>query len=299
MSLLNLTSDGLPNILVVLYGTVARTRALMTREELLERVAPANLAHEGGRMAAQTLNRWTELGLFCIKAQNVTLASAPTSDFGDDAELIAVVRKAACQRALAAENNVDLWAQEGASAADLTRSLAWLLAQDVYQTEFKNLEQLELEQMGDSSRRLMQNTTRVTGLQYWSHFLGFVRQPGGGVIDPTVAVRDVLSQCLQPGEGMLANAFIARLAELLPVLDGGRFRRAVEAEIRSETLPVLAPEQLSSSLSRTLLYLMHGQDIVLERRADTGSSIVLTGRGGLRADHRYHWVRRPDAKGLQ
>jgi hypothetical protein len=299
MSLLNLTNDGLPNVLVVLYATVARARAPITNDELLEEVAPPNLTAEGGKMARQTLNRWTELGLFSLQGKNVTLSSAPESDLRTDAELVASVRKASRMRALAAENNVDLWAQESARAADLTRSLAWLLAQDVYRTGFKDLEQREQEQMVDQTRRLMQNDTRRNGLQFWSHFLGFVRQPGGGDIDPTVAVRDVLPQCLQRGEDMPAEAFVARVAELLPVLDGGQWRRAVEAQVRPEALPELAPGQVSSSLSRALQCLVLAQELILEPRADTGSSIVLTGQGGLRGDLRFHWVRRPGKEKLQ
>lgn len=299
MSLLNLTNDGLPNVLVVLYAAVARARTSMPPDELVEHVAPRDLAHEAGRMARQTLNRWIELGLFTIDGQNVTLSSAPGSDLRNDSDLVAEVRNAARKHALDAQNNADLWGKESARAADLTRSLAWLLSQDVYQTAFKDLERLEQEQMIDQNRRLMQNTTRLNGLQYWAHFMGFARQPGGGDIDPTVAVRDVLPQCLKPGEDMPADAFVARLAELLPVLDGGRYRRAVEAEVRSEALAALAPEQLSSSLSRALLCLMYGQDVVLEKRADTGSSIVLTGRSGIRSDYRFHWVSRPATGSLK
>ena len=38
MSLLNLTSDGLPNILVVLYAAIAKARAPMIAKELIEAI---------------------------------------------------------------------------------------------------------------------------------------------------------------------------------------------------------------------------------------------------------------------
>ena len=63
MSLLNLPSDGLPNVLVVLYSTVALARSPLTADEVLDRVAPAGVITEP-RMARVTLNRWIELGLF-------------------------------------------------------------------------------------------------------------------------------------------------------------------------------------------------------------------------------------------
>ena len=244
-------------------------------------------------MARQTLNRWTELGLFRLDQQKVTLADPPDSDIRDDFELISAVRRAARKRAFAPENNLDLWASEGSRAADLTRSLAWLLAQDVYRTTFKDLEQREMDQIVDSGSRLLQNDTRLNGLRFWSHFLGFVRQPEGGDIDPTVAVRDCLSEVLKPGEDLPVDSFIARLSEVIPVLDRGVWRRAVESRIRPESLPPLAAEQLSSGLSRAILCLRVDEEVVFEQRADTGSSIVLTGQSGIRSDFRFHWVRRP------
>ena len=63
MSLLNLTNDGLPNLLVVLYSTVALARSPLTTDELLDAVAPASVVADA-HMARATLNRWTELGLF-------------------------------------------------------------------------------------------------------------------------------------------------------------------------------------------------------------------------------------------
>jgi len=295
MSLLNLTNDGLPNVLIVLYGVVARARTTLTRDALLDTVAPPGVSD--GKMARQTLNRWTELGLFMEEDAGVTLTVPPATDLRDDAELLLAVRTAARQVALAETNNTDLWAKQGGKSADLTRSLAWLLAQDVYRTRFDALEGLELTQISDSDIRLLQNNTRRNGLQYWGHFLGFVRQPGGGDIDPTVAVRDSLAQCIGPGEEMPASHFVDRLAAALPVLDGGSWRRTVEARLEMDALPTLAEGQLSTSLSRALINLMMDEVLEFQNRADVGTSIVFTGRDGLRADYRYSWVRRTKVKG--
>jgi hypothetical protein len=293
MSLLNLTNDGLPNVLVVLYQAVVRAKSPMTRDDLLETVAPRGVAHEDGKMARQTLNRWTELGLFREDADAViSLANAPTLDVRDDRQLLSSVRRAARWCTLSAANNEDLWAAEGARAADLTRSLAWLLAQDVYRTTFAALEELELKQIADPQARLMRNDTRRNGLQFWAHFLGFVRQPGGGDIDPTVAIRETLPECIGPGEDMPAVVLVERLAEALPVLDGGRWRIAVESRLERQALPLLAEGQLSASLSRALIAMMMEEEVSFENRADVGRSIVFTGRDGLRPDYRYSWVTR-------
>ena len=291
MSLLNLASDGLPNILVTLAATLQRARKPLTRAELLARIAPEGIAHEDGKMARQTLNRWLELGLFAEVDEAVRLTQPLETSAGDEAALLAAVRLAARRRALSEDNNADLWAHVQAKAADFTRSLAWLLAQDVYRFSFGDIETLEATQIADTESRLMRNNTRQNGLKYWGHFLGFVREPGGGQIDPTCAIRESLSRCIADGEGMPASGFIRNLAEELPVLDGGRWRVAVEDRLNRQALSALAEGQLSTSLSRALRNLSMQGILAFENRADVGRTIVLTGRDGLRSDYRYSWVR--------
>lgn len=294
MSLLNLTNDGLPNVLVVLYATVGRSKRAMSRDEVLEAVAPVRVAHDDGKMARQTLNRWTELGLFAEVDGVVRLSETPGSPLDSESGLLFATRNAARRCALDPLNNPDLWARQSAKAADFTRSLAWLLAQDIYRTGFKDLESLESEQVADPEVRLMQNGTRRNGLQVWGHFLGFIRQPGGGDVDPTVAIRESLDECLGTGgDGAPATDFVQRLAEVLPVLDWGKWRRAIESRLNPDALPAMSEGQLSTSLSRALVNLMLNEQLEFTNRADVGRSIVLTGRDGERPEYRFSWVRRP------
>lgn len=297
MSLLNLTNDGLPNVLVVLYSTVALARSPLTVNELLEAVAPLGVVSDRD-MARVTFTRWVELGLFQSDdaEERVTLAQAPVSDTKNDFEIVRATRVAARQCALSEANNQDLWARKSARAADLTRSLAWMLAQDVYRMRFSDAQSLEMKQVTNHDLRLMQNDTRKNGLQFWGHFLGFVRQPGGGDVDPTLAVRETLPTCIAAGEEMPATEFIERLGKRLPVLDGGVYRLAVEAQLENSALPSLQSGQLSTSLSRAMFSLIVDETLQFENKADVGSSIVFTGRDGLRADHRYSWVRRPERR---
>ncbi len=294
MSLLNLTVDGLPNLLVVLYSTVASARSPLTTDEVLDIVAPPGVVAES-RMARVTLNRWIELGLFRMddSGHRVVLNREPETAMKNDADIVRAARFAARECALSEANNPDLWARESARAADLTRSLAWLLAQDVYRLRFSEAQSLELKQVANDDLRLMQNDTRKNGLQFWGNFLGFVRQPGGGDVDPTLAIREELPACIDTGEEIPAVDLVERLALRLPVLDGGIYRMAVEAQLEKDALPSLQAGQLSTSLSRALFGLMIDQTLQFENRADVGRSIVLTGRDGIRSDQRYSWVRRP------
>lgn len=140
MSLLNLTSDGLPNILVVLYAAIAKARAPMIAKELIEAIAPESVVKDA-RIARTTLNRWTDLGLFKEDPDTKVLAlhRPPPTDMKSEADIVRAVRMEARHVALSEANNGDLWAREEARAADLTRSLAWLLALDVYRQGAENL----------------------------------------------------------------------------------------------------------------------------------------------------------------
>ena len=168
MSLLNLTNDGLPNVLIVLADWLCKERGGLEETELLGLVGAAEAVQEP-RMVRQTMNKWIELGLF-VKTGSVV-------DFPDLGEkwkgmsrpqFICALRRRARQCVFARPNNEKLWAVEGAKCADLTRALSWLLLQDIYKTSVgPTLEALEHQQIIDPTLRLVQNDTRRNGLQKW------------------------------------------------------------------------------------------------------------------------------------
>lgn len=293
MSLLNITNDGLPNILAVLHATVLRSAKPISEADLLESVSPTVIVEDDAQMARNTLHRWTELGLFLRENGLVTVKEKLPGRRSSALEILPFTRRMACRLALSEENNQDLWASQGARAADLTRTLAWMLAQDVYRTSsFSNFADKESQQILDPERLLMRNDTRRSGIGYWAPFLGFSRH-SFAVIDPTVAVRDSLDEILTRGQGMPATQFIERLGTILPVLDGGRWQIEVLKFIDPVALPRRQPGQLSSSLSRALLTLWNSGELLLQQKADLGSSVTLTGAGGARSDLTFQWIARP------
>ena len=293
MSLLNITNDGLPNILAVLHATVLRSAKPISEADLLESVSPAAIVEDDSQMARNTLNRWVELGLFVREDGLISVKEKLPGRRATALEILPFTRRMACRLALSEENNQDLWASQGARAADLTRTLAWMLAQDVYRTSsFSNFADKESQQILDPERLLMRNDTRRRGLEYWAPFLGFSRH-SFAVIDPTVAVRDSLNEVLEPGQGMPAAQFIERLSTILPVLDGGRWQIEVLQFVDPAALPRRQPGQLSSALSRALLTLWDSGELLLQQKADLGSSVTLTGAGGARSDLTYQWIARP------
>lgn len=296
MSILNITNDGLPNVLSVLHARVLASRGSIAKEDLLKAVAPTEIVGDEGEQAKNTLKSWSDLGMFIEKNGIISAPDKATKKPSGPIEEIAFTRRVACKYALADQNNENFWAAKGARSADLTRTLAWVMAQDAFKTRLSGLEALEAVQIRNDGRRLMQNTTRQSGYRFWAEFLGFSRQPGGD-IDPTVAVRDALDSVIPDGTEIGARDFINRLAQQLPVLDGGRWRELVLAEVDPISLPNLQQGQISSALSRALLCLRATGELLLVNRADTGSSIVLTGFQGVRADLAFQAIARPASGG--
>ncbi|WP_395994483.1 protein DpdG [Chlorobium phaeovibrioides] len=107
------------------------------------------------------------------------------------------------------------------------------------------------------------------------------RRWGGGFrIDPTTAVRDVLPSIFTTESTLSAKDFLESLANQLPVLDFGEYRKKVESSLDSSKWRPPAENHLSMSLSFALRRLILADVISLDGRADAGDSFRLTGRQG-------------------
>jgi hypothetical protein len=232
----------------------------------------------------RTLNRWTELGLFGAHNGQVVIAAPHADTLGKNAEeaearLPNVVRALA----LSGENNARFWEAEAAKSADLSRGLSWLLAQDVYAIDTnaaKTIARLEIEQLADESRCIFQNETRWNGLRAWAPYLGFAREGAQMAVDPTVAVRNALTEVFATSTSLTARQFVENLARALPVLDRGTYRTQVEGVLNPARWRKLPDGQLSTALSRALQRLDFEGQIVLGRGADAKDGVALTGAAG-------------------
>ncbi|MDA1015949.1 MAG: protein DpdG, partial [Planctomycetota bacterium] len=274
MSILNRPSDGLFNMVVVLHKTLLHEGA-MNRDKLLALVAPASVS-EDRKMASSSLNRWTDLGLFEESDGNVRISSAlpaPREKAKAEASLPSTMRRLV----LAHANNANFWDAEGSASADFTRAVAWMLAQDVYRCSLvghKDAAELENDQIAVPDRTLFQNDTRWPGFKAWAPFLGFgiiSLYPGRGAfqIDPTVAVRDSMDAVFAAGDQLAIADFMSSLAETLPVIDGGHYRREVESQLNPRHWESAKEQEISTSLSRALIRLREAGLLRLENRSDS------------------------------
>lgn len=290
MSLLNRPSDGIHSVLTVIFKLLLAEKSIEL-DTLVGLCAPNGAIDEkkdkNEEKTRQTLNRWIQLGLF-QKSKDEKVAIHP--DLRKDERDLQSLPSVARRIVLAEYNNTDFWASEGAKAADFTRSLCWLLAQDCWAVDFAGWEQAQamIQRQLPGEAILVQNDTRWSGLKAWVPFLGFgwiAKYPTGSLVaDPTDAIRDALPTVFGRKRVLEACDCISALAEILPVLDGGTFRKAVEEKLRERSGPDAwqsPPDgHLSTSLSRSLLRLVEEGVLTgtFKNDFDPDRRVRLTGR---------------------
>ena len=102
----------------------------------------------------------------------------------------------------------------------------------------------------------------------------------------------MILELIPPGEEIPISDFVERLAKRAPVIDGGVYRRQVEARILPGKWSKPLDDALSSSLSRMLLRLREAHVIDLRRKSDFGKVIRLIGREGREIQSVTHVARR-------
>lgn len=281
MTILNMPSDGSFNVLMVLFRALKEAGPM--EEEELQIYCGGTLAEKPDRLR-HTLNRWSALGLFHINGDGLVdlgegLEFCKQKDTTTN-ELAGLIRKVIFYEV----NNDNFWNSEKCACADLTRGLAWLLAQDIYTAEVGKttvIQELESTQLTDTDRRLVKNSNRLEALRVWGLSLGFLWNEDALVIDPTEAIGDELSSIFSGSFELTATQLQNRIAAILPVMDGGRYRVEVESALNQATwAPPPGQEYLSTSLSRALWRLHDDGRIALEHRADAGDVRVLQGNKG-------------------
>ena len=293
MSILNRPSDGLLSVLLALHRGVL-AYGPQSEAALLDLVAPSTVVPDGKPdMARKSLTRWTQLGFFSSDDGIVTVSPAIATVAPNDADRL---RAVVLRLVLAPENNPAFSLagdddQEGSKASDATRALAWVLAQDPYTfpSGHKNVEQLQSSQGVEPTPFV--NDTRWFGFSEWATFLGAAFTSGkfGLVPNPSFAVRTALDEVFGTVDELAQAEFFTRLADALPVIDGGRYRAVVEAQT-ARPWRTHRSNEVSPSLSAALLTLEASRVLRLEMRSDATTRVLL-GRAGRELRSISHVVR--------
>ena len=298
MSVLNQDSDGQFNVLIALVRASIRFGAKQ-RVDLLA-LCGAGLSILNASRLNGTFLRWTELGLFEAPDGQTVISEPYRSRLGKDVEkaegrLPAVLREIVFLEA----NNLRFWEKDGNKSADLTRGIVWMVAQDVYALDtsnFETVQQLEIAQVADTNRRVVQNDTRYNALKTWMAYLGFGREGFLFTVDPTSALADVLDMVFEAPGPITARTFLSKVNTVLPVLDRGIYRIRIEETLKDTVWSPMAEGRLSTSLSRAIERLVSVGRLAIEQRADAEDGLQLTGVNG-RPWRAFTHVWRPDHDG--
>jgi hypothetical protein len=292
MSILNRASDGLLSVLLALRNALLECGPL-DETTLLNTAAPPSLVDKP-EMARKTLTRWKQLGFFVETADNAVGLAPQIASIRIDEEV--PLRAAVLRLVLSPNNNTSLDGGEsdnddGSRASDCSRAMAWFLAQDPYSApiRYKNGAETLQDQQGVSPR-LFVNETRWVGFVEWAPFLGAATlgDKRGLVPNPSFALRASLDGVFVGKDEVPQSEFFARLAAALPVVDGGTYRIAVEAQTERPSFARL-PTQVSPGLSLALLTLEASGALRLEARSDAPMR-MLTGRNGRELNRRVSHV---------
>jgi len=284
MAILNQTNDGLFHVLIILIRCLVAIGP-SKKEKLLALCAPESIVDP--KMARQTLRRWTQIGFFEETEDVISFCEDLPIKFSkrnlSNNEIARVVR----HLLFCSKNNERFWEAEGNMSADMCRITAWILAQDVHElrpTNFQEPEALYLSQL-QTEDAIFQNNTRWNGFKSWCGFLGFGATESGKpngelIVDPTRAIKDLVREMVERNKTQAVDAFLAELADHVPVVDRGVYRLEVESRLNESKWKRPGKQDISTSLSRALLRLQSQDVIRLEKRSDSDAQVRLIGRGG-------------------
>jgi len=288
MALLN-PPQILPAVARVLFRALQAADGFgLPRAELAKSVAPATLPRgtdstpgDGSKGFDDTLAACVTIGLFDRDGDTIRLHPELPGYTRDrrqrDHHLRPLIRDLILRDVL----NYGLWdSTEG--ARDLTRALAWYLAQDPLQPPASWNEpggvDIAQERQFPPGERIFSNDTRWGAFDRWATFLGFGRSlPRAGktvlVPDPTEVIRHAVPSVLTT-QRLEIGVVIEELAHRIPVLDGGTYRRDVEARMKPEAV-LSGDALLSPSLAHALLRLRDERIIILEDLPDASLKVRL------------------------
>ena len=229
-----------PSVIVtILRYLAAQPGHKDTADHLVAILAPPTLlGADPQRDVNKNLATAMELGLIMRDGDNVFLAEGvPTAVELGQGAIMKLVRGRVLDKSL----NSAPWRSQ-AGARDLTNALSWFLtfapsdaptqmegesslSANTLQTKDFGPRQAESGEDGPSNWPIG-NQNRWNTFRRWACSLGFAwASPNGRLIpDPTVAVRDSLSEVFDGQQEMTARDFIDKLAYCVPVIDGGRYR---------------------------------------------------------------------------
>ena len=295
-----LQPDILPGMAEAIHRQLADARGgRLSEESLAATVVPAGLSRGtiGEKYFGDTLRELASIGAVQVADGQVSL---PDGEPG--LREVGAMRDLVRSRAMVSEREVDLWEKDEfgslvlLGARDLVRALAWFLSLDVLAGPYsydKGSAPISSLQEQHTGERLIFNKDRWHPFVRWARYLGFIRElslySGAGrseqglLPDPTDALRTVLPRCVPIGEWVAVSAAITAVAEALPVLDRGAYRRSIHDHGAPDSAADCSP-----SLTLAFERLSATGEIELEVGAGDAEKVVFANNRGA-----FHALRIP------
>jgi hypothetical protein len=280
MSIINNAHPGSSIRLLCLIDRVLnRQNGPIQREKLKTLCCPENLpTTEGARKRFdENLKFWIDEGLWVEHEGGITQSF---SDCNEDNLPERVLRRLT-KRVNEADDDALL---KGKRVAPLMRCLSCLLALDEF-TFFNRQGALPgtAQNIAAAINRFLppqfsiNESNEATTLVDYCYFLGFfeLTRQNTYVVDPTRAIAPFLKDVFAAENTLPISDFLRRLSELLPMLDNGQFRRAVEDEMSEENWTKSEPLNISATLSHSLLRFRSALRIVMNAASDDPVSMRL------------------------
>lgn len=295
-----LQPDILPAMAEAIHRQLATARGgRMSEDALASTVVPPGMSRGtiGDTYFANTFRELTSIGALQVTQGQVSLPVTALAS-RESGTMRDVVRS----RAMLSERDVDLWEKDARGALallgarDLVRAIAWFLSLEVLRGPYsydKGTSPINSLQEQHTGERLIFNDDRWHPFVRWTRYLGFARElsrySGTGrseqalLPDPTAALRAVLPSCIPIGEWVPVRTAIALIADALPVVDGGVYRRSVHQRGAPESSADCSP-----SLTMAFERLSAAGDIELEVGAGDADKVVFANNRGA-----FHALRMP------
>jgi hypothetical protein len=161
-------------------------------------------------------------------------------------------------------------------ARDLSRALAWVMAQDALGNPLswaENVQTLQAEQFRTNDREswAITNDTRWTAASRWIPALGLatpsvMKDRSGLVPLPVIAVDDALATV--PEERIGIHDLLARIGQAVPALHGGSMRTGLVSVLGTDPDPGIAAECADSSVGQALRILEERGRVTFETLPD-------------------------------
>ena len=281
MTLLNGTSDGFCNVLIIIARTLAhKMKVGINAEKLIEFCTVPGESHGA---LQNTFNKWTNLNFFKeLENGNIIFNASNKIDeiLRNDPQKIDLLLPTMIRTTVfSTVHNKNFFENSSNGVADFVRALAWSLAQDIYKIKVSSseIDRLAGQQISDPNLKIFLNSSRQGPFLDWARYLGFLSDIGKPIIDPTEALLQDFKIHFKVGEEFQAKQFVERLSNICPVVDSGEYRKKIEDKLKATVWKKIDIEnKLSSSLSLAIKRLEHMKVLELTDLSDALTSVQLT-----------------------